>query len=513
MTVFAPSLDTVRAHQAQGTKIPVYCEIPADMDTPVSIFLKLCRRPETRLITGDAGAEPCFLLESAEAGERFGRYSFIGLNPSRTLTAYRDEITVGEPNGTLHHMQGNPFTVLRDYLDAETPVPVADLPRFRGGAVGMFGYDMVRFIEVLPDTAENAIDTPDMVMMFTDELVVFDHVKHRLLVMVNLNLQATDLEAEYAAVCQRLTAIRDRIHAPFAEPELPELDNPAPWACSHTREEYAEIVRRTKEYIVAGDIFQGVLSMRQTRDTDADPFTIYRALRMINPSSYMFYLDFSQVPGIRGKPMRLVGSSPEMHVRLEGGCASLHPIAGSRWRGETPEEDDRLAEDLLQDPKERAEHIMLVDLGRNDLGRVCTYGSVRVANAMQIERYSHVMHIVSDVQGNLDGDMDALDLLCATMPAGTLSGAPKIRAMEIIEELEGQRRGPYGGVVGYVDYDGTMDSCITIRTITMQGRTCILQAGGGLVADSQPAYEYQEAMTKMRALTVSVDLAENALQH
>ncbi len=513
MTVIAPSLDIVRQHQAKGTKLPVHCEIPADMDTPVSIFLKLCRRAETRQITGNQVAEPCFLLESAEAGERFGRYSFIGLNPSRTLTAYKDKITIGEADGTLTHVRGNPFTVLRSYLDRETPVPLSNLPRFRGGAVGMFGYDMVRFIEVLPETAANEIDTPDMVMLFTDELVVFDHVKHRLLVMVNLNLQADDLAAEYASVCERIASIRDRIHAPFSEPALPVLHNPASWECSHTREEHAAMVRRTKEYIVAGDIFQGVLSMRQNRATEADPFTLYRALRMINPSSYMFYFDFSQVPGIRGKPLRLVGSSPEMHVRLEDGCASLHPIAGSRWRGETPEEDDQLAEDLLQDPKERAEHIMLVDLGRNDLGRVCTYGSVRVANAMQIERYSHVMHIVSDVQGQLAGAMDALDLLCATMPAGTLSGAPKIRAMEIIEELEGQRRGPYGGVVGYVDYDGTMDSCITIRTITMQGRTCILQAGGGLVADSEPAYEYQEAMNKMRALTVSVDLAENALQH
>ncbi len=513
MPIVTPSLDIVREHQAQGTKLPVYCEIPADMDTPVSIFLKLCRRTATRQIRGDQDAAPCFLLESAEAGERFGRYSFIGLNPSRTLTAYGDKLVIGEEDGTQRHLRDNPFTVLRQYLDAETPVPWPDLPRLRGGAVGMFGYDMVRFIEVLPTTAANAIGTPDMVMLFTDELVVFDHVKHRLLVMINLNLKATHLEAEYARVCQRLTAIQDRIRAPFAEPALPVQHNPAPWICTHTHAEYAEIVRRTKEYIVAGDIFQGVLSMRQTRDTESDPFTLYRALRMINPSSYMFYFDFSQVPGVQGPPLRLVGSSPEMHVRLEDGCAFLHPIAGSRWRGKTPEEDDQLAADLLQDPKERAEHIMLVDLGRNDLGRVCTYGSVQVANIMQIERYSHVMHIVSDVQGRLLDNMDALDLLCATMPAGTLSGAPKIRAMEIIEELEGERRGPYGGVVGYVGYDGTMDSCITIRTITMQGRTCILQAGGGLVADSEPAYEYQEAMNKMRALTVAVELAENGLQH
>lgn len=510
--MFEPTLEQALERRSRGTKLPVFREIPADMDTPVSIFLKLCRQPENRLIDGRQLSMPCFLLESAEAGERFGRFSFIGLNPSKTMVAYGDEITVGGGQTEPRRLRGNPFTILREHLDREAPVEVPDLPRFTGGAVGMFGYDMVRFIEKLPHTAPDRIGTPDMVMLFTDELVIFDHVKHRLMVMVNMDLTAPDPEAEYQSTCARIDAICDRIHAAFAEPELPTFDDSPAWTCSKTPAEFAEMVLRNREYIIAGDIFQGVLSMRQTRETHADPFTVYRALRMVNPSSYMFYFDFSHVAGLRGEPMRLVGASPEMHVRLEEGRAFLHPIAGSRWRGETPEEDDQLAADLLADPKERAEHVMLVDLGRNDLGRVCRYGTVQVQDVMQIERYSHIMHIVSDVQGQLNEGMDAIDLLCATLPAGTVSGAPKIRAMEIIEELENSRRGPYSGVIGYIDYDGTMDTCITIRTITMQGRTCTIQAGGGLVYDSVPDYEYREAMNKMRALTVAVQLAENGLQ-
>ncbi len=512
MNHFLPSLPDVKTARAKGTQIPVYTTIPADMVTPVSIFFRLCRDEETRSMDGTQLAAPSFLLESAEAGTRFGRYTFLGLNPERTLVAYGNAITESTAAGTTCQFKADPFVYLRSLLDQIAPVVVPELPKFCGGAVGMFGYDMVRFIEKLPATARNEIGTPDLVLLFSREMVVFDHVKHSLLVIVNLDLTAPHLEAEYARVCARIVEISARIHAPCEEPMLPQCANAAPWTCSHTREEYRAMVLATKQYIVAGDIFQGVLSMRQQRDTDADPFTVYRALRMINPSSYMFYFDFSQVPGIQGPPLRMVGSSPEMHVRLEEREASLHPIAGSRWRGATPEEDDRLAKELLQDPKERAEHVMLVDLGRNDLGRVCEYGSVRVQNVMEIERYSHIMHIVSDVRGHLQPAHDAIDLLRATMPAGTVSGAPKIRAMEIIEELEGERRGPYAGVIGYLDYGGAMDTCIAIRTITMQGKTCLLQAGGGLVADSEPDYEYQEAMNKMRALTVAVKMAEDGLQ-
>jgi anthranilate synthase component 1 len=270
-------------------------------------------------------------------------------------------------------------------------------------------------------------------------------------------------------------------------------------------------VRQAKEYIAAGDIFQVVLSQRLSRPTAADPFTIYRALRMLNPSPYMFFLDFGGVAGVTGEPIRLIGSSPEMHVRLEDETAFLHPIAGTRWRGKTPAEDEALAEELLADPKERAEHVMLVDLGRNDLGRVCEYGSVQALAMMVVERYSHVMHIVSDVRGKIKPEHDAFSLLRATFPAGTLSGAPKVRAMEIIEELEGVRRGPYGGAVGHIDYDGNMDTCITIRTITMKGNLCTLQAGGGIVADSDPTYEYNESLNKAKALAVAVEQAEQGL--
>jgi anthranilate synthase component I len=267
-------------------------------------------------------------------------------------------------------------------------------------------------------------------------------------------------------------------------------------------------VTQAKEYIAAGDIFQVVISQRLSRQTDADPFTIYRALRMVNPSPYMFFLDFAGIAGIDGPPVRLIGSSPEMHVRLENGVAFLHPIAGTRWRGQTQEEDDALADDLLNDPKERAEHVMLVDLGRNDLGRVCDYGTVTVPTMMTVERYSHVMHIVSDVRGKPKPGQDAFSLLRATFPAGTVSGAPKVRAMEIIEELEGVRRAAYAGAVGYIDYDGTMDTCITLRTITMRGDICYLQAGGGIVADSDPTYEFNESLHKARALAVAVEHAE-----
>lgn len=512
MNHFFPSLPDIRAARAKGTQIPVYTVIPADMVTPTSIFFRLCRDEKSQSIDGNTLASPSFLLESVEAGTRFGRYTFLGLSTERTLVAYGDEITEATSAGPTRQFKTEPFQYLRRLLDAITPVEVPELPKFCGGAVGMFGYDMVRFIENLPATAGNEIGSPDMALLFSSEMAVFDHVKQSLLVIVNLDLTASDLEQEYDRVCTRISDISAKIHAVREEPNLAQFEDNSPWTCSHTQAEYRDIVLATKDYIKAGDIFQGVLSMRQKRSTEADPFTIYRALRMINPSSYMFYFDFSSIPGIKGPPMRVVGSSPEMHVRLEESEASLHPIAGSRWRGDTPEEDDRLAKELLQDPKERAEHVMLVDLGRNDLGRVCEYGTVRTQNVMEIERYSHIMHIVSDVRGHLQPKYDAIDLLKATMPAGTVSGAPKIRAMEIIEELEGERRGPYAGVIGYLDYGGSMDTCITIRTITMQGKTCILQAGGGLVADSEPDFEYREAMNKMRALTIAVQMAEDGLQ-
>jgi anthranilate synthase component 1 len=380
--------------------------------------------------------------------------------------------------------------------------------------VGYFGYDLVRFIEKLPETASRDVQVPDMMMLFSDNLVVFDHVRHRLLVIANMRVE-DNLRAAYADAVARIGQIVAALHQPLVPPATEECGNGTTWRSNFTQAEHEEHVRIAKEYIAAGDIFQVVLSQRLSRETQADPFTIYRALRMLNPSPYMYFLDFSSVAedehGAAAEPVRLIGSSPEMHVRLEDGMAYLHPIAGTRWRGETPEEDNALAEDLLNDPKERAEHVMLVDLGRNDLGRVCEYGTVTVPTMMAIERYSHVMHIVSDVRGQIRPEHDAFSLLRATLPAGTLSGAPKVRAMEIIEELEGTRRGTYGGAVGYIGYDGTMDTCITIRTIAMRGQTCYLQAGGGIVADSDPTYEYNECLNKARALSTAVEQAEKGL--
>jgi anthranilate synthase component 1 len=349
-----------------------------------------------------------------------------------------------------------------------------------------------------------------MVMLFADNLVVFDHVRHRLTVIANMRVE-TDLRAAYADAVARIDQIIADLRKPLTPPVARELPSGTPWVSNRTQAEYEQMVRESKEFIAAGDIFQVVLSQRLSRQTEADPFTIYRALRMLNPSPYMFFLDFQGVAGVGKEPLRLIGSSPEMHVRLEEGYAHLHPIAGTRWRGQTEEEDAALAADLLADPKELAEHVMLVDLGRNDLGRVSEYGSVSVPLMMAVERYSHVMHIVSDVRGKVRPEHDAFSLLRATFPAGTLSGAPKIRAMEIIEELEGTRRGVYGGAVGYIDYRGRMDTCIAIRTMVMQGKTCHLQAGGGIVADSDPTYEFNESMNKLKAVAVAVDQAERGI--
>jgi anthranilate synthase component I len=499
--VYKPSLDEVRELATQGNIIAVHRELPADLETPVSVYLKLRARPNG----------PSFLLESVEKGEIVGRYSFIGVHAPMSAVAYGDRTILGAAGGTvLEERCGDPLEVLKEALAGRKAVPVRGLPSFTGGAIGYFAYDMVRFMERLPETAQRTLDVPDMALLFADNLVVFDHVRHRLIVICNMRVEA-DLRAAYADAVARIEQIVADLRQPLTPPVTPAYHNDATWQSNLTQEEFECNVKKAKEYIAAGDIFQVVLSQRLSRQTDADPFTIYRALRMLNPSPYMFFLDFAGIAGIDGPPVRLIGSSPEMHVRLENGTAFLHPIAGTRWRGQTPEEDDALADDLLNDPKERAEHVMLVDLGRNDLGRVCDYGTVTVPAMMTIERYSHVMHIVSDVRGKPKPGQDAFSLLRATFPAGTVSGAPKVRAMEIIEELEGVRRAAYAGAVGYIDYDGTMDTCITLRTITMRGDICYLQAGGGIVADSDPTYEYNESLHKAKALAVAVEHAERGL--
>jgi anthranilate synthase component 1 len=501
MATYTPTLNEVRDLAGQGNLIPVYRELPADLETPVSVYLKL------------RNGGPSFLLESVEKGEQVGRYSFLGVHPPMSVAAEGDFVTIGGAGGTLlEQREGDPLDVVKEIMASRQPVALPGLPRFTGGMVGFFGYDLVRFMERLPTTARRDLNVPDMVLLFSDNLIVFDHVRHKLIIIANMRVEP-DLRAAYADAVARINKIIADLRKPLIAPPTVECPSGTLWQSNFTQAEHEANVERAKEYIRAGDIFQVVLSQRLSRPTEADPFTIYRALRMLNPSPYMYFLDFNGVAGAAptGEPLRIIGSSPEMHVRLEEGHAYLHPIAGTRWRGKTEAEDDALAEELINDPKERAEHVMLVDLGRNDLGRVCEYGTVTVPTMMTVERYSHVMHIVSDVRGKLHPAQDAFSLLRATFPAGTLSGAPKVRAMQIIEELEGTRRGPYGGAVGYIDYDGTMDTCITIRTIVMQGQTCHLQAGGGIVADSDPTAEYHETLNKARALAVAVEEAEKGL--
>jgi anthranilate synthase component 1 len=394
-----------------------------------------------------------------------------------------------------------------DAVEAEfkhyKPVALEGLPRFVGGAVGFLAYDVVRYFERLPQTATTELDVPDVAFMLIDTLVIIDHAKHQLIVLANAH-NTGDPEAAYDDALRRIDTIVEALRQPLPLVEVGHEVSGDEMHSNLTKEQFEENVLRAKEYIAAGDAFQIVLSQRFSRKTTASPLAIYRALRATNPSPYMFFLRFSD-------DFVLIGASPEMMVRLEDGIATNRPIAGSRPRGMNQQEDKRLEEELLADPKERAEHIMLVDLGRNDLGRVCEYGTVKVTDLMYIERYSQIMHIVSNVQGKLRSSMTAFDLMRATFPAGTLSGAPKVRAMEIIEELEGTRRGPYGGAVGYFSFDGSMDTCITIRAALMQRDTIYVQAGAGLVADSVPATEYQESINKAKALMLAVKRAEQGL--
>jgi anthranilate synthase component 1 len=487
----------------QGRLVPVYRELAADLETPVSVYLKL------------AGEGPSFLLESVEKAEQIGRYSFLGVDVQQQIRARGRQVTLidGDRVAQRSLQPGeDPLHVVAREVGRYQPVAplhevVPGLPRFYGGAVGYMGYDLVRFFERLPDTARDELNLPDVHLLLTDTLIAFDHVQHRLLLFANAHLpQAADektVDAAYDQAIARLDALEERVRAPL--PPLPEPvgevgPDPVP---SVTRPQYEAAVRQAKEYIAAGDIFQTVLSQRLARQTEADPFAIYRALRRINPSPYMFYLDLGGDP-----PVRLIGSSPEVLVRSQGRTAEVRPLAGTRRRGKTEAEDQALEADLLSDPKERAEHVMLVDLGRNDLGRVCEYGTVHVPELLSTERYSHVMHIVSHVTGQLRKEVDVYDLLRATFPAGTVSGAPKVRAMEIIEELEGLRRGPYAGAVGYFGFNGNMDTCIAIRTIVMRDGVAHLQAGAGIVADSDPGREWEETLHKARALGTAIEMAE-----
>ncbi len=490
-----PNRDDALKLFKQGDLVPVYRTLLADLETPVSVYLKLVQ-------TGAVS----FLLESVEGGEKVGRYSFIGVNPRGLLRIKGGQVTRTWDDQTETRPltpEEDPLHVIKAEFERWQPVPIDGLPRLIGGAVGYLSYDVVRFFERLPDTAAQDLDVPEAAFMLPDTLVVFDHAKHQLMVMANAQ-NTGNPEAAYNDAVARI----DQMVAALGR-SLPHIYNSGPMPdddaldSNVTQAQFEANVQRAKEYIAAGDAFQIVLSQRLTRQTVAPPITIYRALRALNPSPYMFFLDYGD--------FKLMGASPEMLVRYEDGIATTRPIAGTRPRGQDEAEDAALAEDLLSDEKERAEHVMLVDLGRNDIGRVSEYGSVHLTDMMIVERYSHVMHIVSQVQGRVKPGMDAFDLLRATFPAGTLSGAPKVRAMEIIEELEGLRRGPYGGAVGYFSFDGSMDMCITIRSLLMQGDRVYLQAGAGIVADSDPTREFEETLNKARALSVAIRFAEQGL--
>ena len=504
-TDIKPSREEIHAHFLQGDHVPVYRTLIADLETPVSVYMKL----------KEAG-KPGFLLESVEGGEQVGRYSFIGVNPKGVISV-KDNIVSFERDGQLTKFavpEGqDPLHVIKRHFKLVNPVALEGLPRFVGGAVGYMSYDIVRYFEDLPASASEDLHVPTALFMLPDALVIFDHAMHQLIVLANAhNTHDThafgdDADAAYERAIASIDGIVDALseplpHQAYGAPVPEENGDPVSNVEQHVHEDR---VRAAKEYIRDGDAFQVVLAQRFSRRTEATPLQIYRALRATNPSPYMFLLEFSD-------ELTLVGASPEMLVRLEDGIAYNRPLAGTRRRGRNEKEDLELEEELLSDPKERAEHVMLVDLGRNDLGRVCDYGTVKVTRMMYIERYSHVMHIVSQVEGLLRKGMDAFDLVRATFPAGTLSGAPKVRAMEIIEELEETRRGPYGGAVGYFSFDGSMDMCITIRTLLMQKGRISVQAGGGIVADSDPRAEYYETINKAKAVFEAVKYAEKGLQ-
>ena len=502
METIQPRREEIRELFAQGDLVPVYRRLLVDLETPVSIYLKLRQR-----------FPRAFMLESVEGAERVGRYSFIGVEPQLLISLRGREVTLERPGQreTRALRDGeDPLHVIQAELAHYRPVTMPGLPRLVGGAVGYLGYECVRFFERLPETTTAEMDVPDAAFMVPAALAIFDHVRHELLILANARLAEKngDADTAYDAARARVDEVEAIIRAPLpslaAGMALHSAPLNEPLQSNMTPARYEGMVRRAREYIREGDIFQVVLSQRFSTRTSAAPMMLYRALRALNPSPYMFLLDF-------GDDLRLIGASPEMMVRLEDGVASVRPIAGTRHRGRDAAEDDALAAELLADEKERAEHVMLVDLGRNDLGRVCEYGSVEVVEQMEVERYSHVMHIVSHVEGRIRPELDAFDLLRATFPAGTLSGAPKVRAMEIIEELEGTQRGPYGGAVGYFSYDGSMDMCITIRTLLMQGARCTVQAGAGIVADSVPATEHQECVNKAQALAAAIRFAESGL--
>lgn len=504
-----PDLKGFRSLSSKGNLIPVYREILADTDTPVSAALKL-------------GGTPSFLLESVVGGEKWARYSFLGSRPSKVIRSWGKRIEIRDDKGGNKMFEvDDPLEVIKKEVETFRPVDVEGLPRFYGGFVGYIGYDMVRFFERIPDQDKPGLGLPDMFFMVADTMLIFDGLRQTIKIVSNVCLDGKDPAEVYQEAVEKIENVVERLkqsgveqRAQSKEPGNPGFPTLHPVSLTEsslsgysssfsTREAFEEAVLRGKEYIMSGDVIQVVLSQRFERKSYVDPFHIYRALRVINPSPYMYYIDTGDAT--------LVGSSPEILVRLEGRKIILRPIAGTRRRGETEGEDVFLEAELKDDPKETAEHIMLVDLGRNDVGRVAEIGSVKVTELMTVERYSHVMHLVSNVEGNLRNGRDAFDVLRSCFPAGTVTGAPKVRAMEIIEELEPTRRGPYAGAVGYFSYSGNMDMCITIRTLVIKGDKVYVQAGAGIVADSIPKREYTETVNKAMGMMRAVDMAEKGL--
>lgn len=489
-----PDLETFKKLAQAGNLIPVYREILADTETPVTAFSKI--------VEGDFS----FLLESVEGGEKIARYSFLGTGPEFIFSSKSKKAEIIQ-NGSrkILEIKQTPLEILRELIKKYRPVKIEGLPRFTGGAVGFFSYDLVNFFEKLPAPKKDNLNLPDINLMFMDTLVIFDHAKHTIKIVANAFCENKNPETAYEEALEKIKHLTQRLNKPleleiFDPSEHFQEAAPADFESNFSRSEFCGAVEKILGYIKAGDIIQAVLSQRFSKKTKAAPFEIYRILRHLNPSPYMFYLNFGD--------LKLIGASPEVMVRCEGKEIIIRPIAGTRPRGKTETEDLKLEQELQNDAKEKAEHIMLVDLARNDLGRVSAVGTVVVDELMAIEKYSHVMHLVSNVRGELKENFDQLDVLRASFPAGTVSGAPKIRAMEIIAELEPTARGTYAGAVGYLDFWGNLDTCITIRTILLKNETTFIQAGAGIVADSIPENEFQESINKASVLFKTIQAAE-----
>jgi anthranilate synthase component 1 len=485
-----PTFEEFTELSRQGNIIPVSKAVTADLLTPVLAYLKV-----------EAGMPHAFLLESVEGGEKIARYSFIGCNPYLIIKA-KGEVVEIIRGGESKKRKGRLIDVMRKVTERHKPVKVAGLPPFTGGAVGYFGYDTVRWVENIPQKSEDDLQLDDAVMMFFSNVLAFDHVRQQILIISNTLLDdgAANLEAKYQKAVAEIGSLEAMLSRPARTPEFGVSTADTKIRSNFSKADYLKAVEKGKEYIKAGDIFQVVLSQRFTASITSESFNLYRALRMVNPSPYMFYLKLGD--------HEVIGSSPEMLVKIVDGTAFYRPIAGTRPRGASDDEDALLAEELKADEKERAEHIMLVDLGRNDLGRVCQYGTVEVVDLMLVEKYSHVMHLVSSLRGQLRQEVDRFDALMACFPAGTVTGAPKVRAMEIIDQLEPNRRGVYAGAILYLDFSGNLDCCIAIRTLVVKDGKAHIQAGGGIVADSVPEREFQETINKSRALVKAVELAE-----